>query len=46
MEICEYGKENTRTILCLPGNFVTHRQFEDLVPALEKGVHVVMYGRK
>lgn len=41
MEICEYGKENTRTILCLPGNFMTHRQFEDLVPALETEFRVL-----
>ena len=32
MKIYEFGKENKTTIICLPGNFMTHRQFDNIVP--------------
>ena len=41
MKIYEFGKENVKTIMCLPGNFMTHRQFENIVPLLEKDFHVI-----
>ncbi|MBQ8567874.1 MAG: alpha/beta hydrolase [Oscillospiraceae bacterium] len=41
MKIYEYGKENNKTILCLPGNFMTHRQFENIVPMLENNYRVL-----
>jgi len=41
MKCYEFGKENGRSILCLPGNFMTHRQFEHLVPLLEQEYHVI-----
>ena len=41
MKIYEFGKENRTTIMCLPGNFMTHRQFENIVPLLENEYHVI-----
>ena len=41
MKFYEFGKENSTTILCLPGNFMTHRQFENIVPMLETEYHVI-----
>lgn len=41
MKFYEYGKENTKTILLLPGNMMTHRQFENIVPLLENKYHVI-----
>lgn len=41
MKFYEYGKENKTTIMCLPGNFMTHRQFEKIVPMLEDEYHVI-----
>lgn len=41
MKLFEFGKENSKTILCLPGNFMTHRQFENIVPMLEEAYHVI-----
>ena len=40
MKCYEFGINHPKTILCLPGNFMTHRQFEHLVPLLEKEYHV------
>ncbi len=41
MKFYEYGKENSRKIMLLHGNMVTHRQFENIVPLLEKKYHVI-----
>lgn len=41
MKFYEFGNENKTTIMCLPGNFMTHRQFEKIVPMLEKEYHVI-----
>ena len=41
MRFYEFGKENKETIMCLPGNFMTHRQFEKIVPMLENNYHVI-----
>lgn len=41
MKICEFGKENKKTIMCLPGNFMTYRQFENIVPLLKNDYHVI-----
>lgn len=41
MKCYEFGNREGKTILCLPGNFMTHRQFEHLVPLLEKEYHVI-----
>ena len=41
MEFYEFGNSGNPTIMCLPGNFMTHRQFENLVPVLEKDYHII-----
>lgn len=41
MKFYEYGKENKVTIMLLPGNMMTHRQFEHIVPLLEDKYHVI-----
>lgn len=41
MKFYEYGKENKTTIMLLPGNMMTHRQFEHIVPLLENKYHVI-----
>lgn len=41
MKFYEFGEKNNKTIMCLPGNFMTHRQFEKIVPLLEKEYHVI-----
>lgn len=41
MKFYKYGKENGKTILLLPGNMMTHRQYEKIVPILEKKYHVI-----
>lgn len=41
MKIYEYGKKNKVSIMCLPGNFMTHRQFENIVPMLENDYQVI-----
>lgn len=41
MKIYEHGDRNNKTIICLPGNFMTHRQFENLVPLMEENYHMV-----
>jgi len=41
MKIYEFGIKGNKTIMCLPGNFMTHRQFENIVPLLEKDYHVL-----
>ena len=41
MKIYEFGKKGNPSIMCLPGNFMTHRQFENLVPLLEAEYYVL-----
>lgn len=41
MKFYEFGKENSKTIMLLPGNMMTHRQYELLVPMLEDKYHVI-----
>lgn len=41
MKFYEFGNPGDPTILCLPGNFMTHRQFETIVPMLQKDCHVI-----
>lgn len=41
MKIYEFGMKENKSIMCLPGNFMTHRQFEKIVPLLEEDYHVL-----
>ncbi len=41
MRCYEFGKENEKTIMLLPGNMMTHRQYEKLVPMLESKYHII-----
>ena len=41
MKIYEFGSKEKQSILCLPGNFMTHRQFENIVPLLDSDYHVI-----
>ena len=41
MKFYEFGNPGNPTIMCLPGNFMTHRQFENIVPMLEAEYHVI-----
>jgi pimeloyl-ACP methyl ester carboxylesterase len=41
MEVVEFGKENSRRIVLIPGNMMSWRQFEHLIPLLEKDYHVI-----
>ena len=41
MEAYEFGKNNVRKILLIPGNMMCWRQFEDVIPFLEKDYHVI-----
>lgn len=41
MKIYEFGSSSNKSIMCLPGNFMTHRQFEKIVPILEKEYYVL-----
>ena len=36
MEVHEFGKENSRKIVLIPGNMMSWRQFEHVIPLLEK----------
>ena len=48
MEAVEFGKDNRRKIMLIPGNMMSWRQFERVIPLLEKDFHVVAvwYGAK
>ena len=35
MKFCESGIPGARTVMLLPGPFMTHRQFEEIVPKTE-----------
>ena len=41
MEVQEFGKRNGRKIMLLPGNMMSWRQFEAVIPLLEKQYHVI-----
>jgi len=41
MKFYEFGDPGNHAIMCLPGNFMTHRQFENIVPMLEQEYHVI-----
>lgn len=41
MEVHEFGKENSRRIVLIPGNMMCWRQFEDVIPLLSKQYHVI-----
>ena len=41
MEVQEFGKEHNRKIVLIPGNMMSWRQFEHLIPLLEKDYHVI-----
>lgn len=41
MEAYEFGKENSRRILLIPGNMMSWRQFEDVIPLLSEKYHVI-----
>ena len=41
MEAYEFGKENEKKIVLIPGNMMSYRQFEKLIPLLEKKYHVI-----
>ena len=41
MKFYEFGSPEAPSVLCLPGNFMTHRQFEHIVPLLEQDYHVI-----
>ena len=41
MKFYEFGKENEKTIMLLPGNLMTHRQYEKLVPMLDNKYHII-----
>lgn len=41
MEVHEFGKENSRKIVLIPGNMMCWTQFENVIPLLEKEFHVI-----
>ena len=41
MEVQQFGKENHRKVVLIPGNMMTWRQFKNLIPLLEKDFHVI-----
>ena len=41
MEVQEFGKENGRKIVLIPGNMMCWRQFENVIPLLEKDYHII-----
>ena len=41
MEVHEFGKENSRKIVLIPGNMMCWKQFEAVIPLLEKDFHVI-----
>ncbi len=41
MEVVEFGKENSRRIVLIPGNMMSWKQFAQVIPLLEKGFHVI-----
>ena len=41
MEVHEFGKENIRKIVLIPGNMMCWKQFEAVIPLLKKEFHVI-----
>ena len=41
MEVQEFGKQNSRKMMLLSGNMMSWRQFEAVIPLLEKQYHVI-----
>lgn len=41
MEVREFGKENSVKIVLIPGNMMSWRQFEGVIPLLKKDFHVI-----
>ena len=41
MVVQEFGKENSRKIVLIPGNMMSWRQFEHVIPLLQKDFHVI-----
>ena len=41
MAIREFGKANSRKIVLIPGNMMSWRQFEHVIPLLQKDFHVI-----
>ena len=41
MDVHEFGRENSRKIVLIPGNMMCWRQFEAVIPLLETHYHVV-----
>lgn len=41
MEAYEFGKNNAKKILLIPGNMMCWKQFKDVSPLLEKNYHVI-----
>ena len=41
MEAYEFGKEKEKKILLIPGNMMSWRQFENVIPLLQKNYHVI-----
>ena len=41
MHVQEFGKENSRKIVLVPGNMMSWRQFEHVIPLLAKDFHVI-----
>ena len=40
MEVHEFGAGNSRKIVLIPGNMMCWKQFENVIPLLEKDYHV------
>lgn len=41
MEVQEFGRENGRKIVLIPGNMMCWRQFENVIPQIEKDYHII-----
>ena len=41
MEVQEFEKENSRKIVLIPGNMMCWRQFENVIPQIEKDYHII-----
>jgi len=41
MEAVEFGKANNRKIVLIPGNMMSWRQFENVIPLLARDYHVI-----
>lgn len=41
MEIVEFGEENEKKILLIPGNMMSWKQFDEVVPLLMKDYYVI-----